>query len=207
MKIKNDTPRPRGRPRKFDRENALDRAVTTFWANGYNGTSVDALTENMGINRPSLYSTFGGKHDLFMEVIDRYAMTIGSRPAKALHGEPDIKLAVAAFLEENIRCVTSECEPGGCLIASVATLEAQTDAQVRDKLSGMFAEADSIIAERFRVAQDEGQIPHQLDPRSLARMIVSITHSFATRARVGASREELSTLASEFMTVLFPTSK
>jgi len=205
MKTCNDAPRPRGRPRKFDRDKVLDRAVITFWANGYNGTSLDALTESMGINRPSLYSTFGGKHDLFMAVIDRYSMTFGCQPAEALYGEREIKTAVAAFLEESIRCVTSEDQPRGCLIASVATQEAQTDAQVRDRLSGMFGEADRIIADRFRTAQDEGQISQRLDPQALGRMIVSITHSFATRARVGASREELSRLAGEFMTVLFPT--
>jgi AcrR family transcriptional regulator len=160
----------------------------------------------MGINRPSLYGTFGNKHDLFMEVIDRYAATLGCQPVNALHGEPDIEQAVGAFFEASIRCVTSKDGPRGCLIASVATEEAETDAQVRDKLSGMFAETDRVIADRVRAAQDKGQLSQESDAQALARMIVSITHGFAARARVGASREELSRLAKDFMTVLFPTS-
>ncbi len=204
MKYKSS--RPRGRPRTFDRDEVLDRAVTTFWAKGYSGASLDDLTESMGINRPSLYGTFGNKHDLFMEAIDRYAATLGCQPVKALHGEPDIEQAVWAFFEASIRCVTSKDGPRGCLIASVATEEAETDAQVRDKLSGMFAETDRVVADRVRAAQDKGQLSQESDAQALARMIVSITHSFAARARVGTSREELSRLAKDFMTVLFPTS-
>lgn len=203
MKYKSS--RPRGRPRAFDRDEVLDRAVTTFWAKGYGGASLDDLTENMGINRPSLYATFGSKHDLFMEAIDRYAVTLGCQPVNALYSEPDIENAVEAYFEASIRCVTSKDGPKGCLIASVATEEAEEDEKVRTKLSGMFTESDRTIADRFLVAQDKGQLSEELDPLALARMIVSITHSFAVRARVGTSREVLTRLAKQFVAVMFPT--
>lgn len=203
--MKHSLPRPRGRPRAFDRDEVLDRAITTFWAKGYSGASLDDLTESMGINRPSLYATFGSKHELFVEVIDRYAGTLGCQPTNALQSEPDIRQAVAAFFETSIRCVTSKDRPRGCLIASVATEQAEKDDQVRDKLSGMFAETDRVIADRFLVARDQGQIPAGSDPDALARMVISITHGFATRARVGANPGELSRLARDFLAVLFPT--
>ena len=69
----------------------------------------------------------------------------------------------------------------------------------------MFAEIDREIADQFLDAQDKGQLSQEADPLALARMVVSVTHSIAARARVGASREELSRLAEDFMTVLFPT--
>lgn len=202
--MKNLSSRPRGRPREFDRDKVLDRAVETFWAKGYNGASLDNLTESMGINRPSLYACFGSKHDLFMAAIDRYAVTLGCQPVEAILAEPDIKKAIMAFFEASIRCVTSENGPKGCLIVSVAAKDAEYDKRVRDKLSGFFANTDAVIAERFRVAQDEGQLSRGSDSFALARMIISITHSFAARARVGANREELSRLATDFMPVLFP---
>ena len=205
--MKNQPPRPRGRPRTFDREEVLDHAITTFWANGYRGASLDDLTESMGISRPSLYATFGSKHGLFLEAIDRYAETLGSRPMKALFGDRDIRQAVATFFETSIHCATTEGRPRGCLIASVATEEAENDEQVREKVSGMFAETDRVIADRFLVARDDGQIPPGSDPRALARMVISVTHSFAARARVGTSRKMLSRLAKDFMAVLFPTPK
>ncbi len=205
ISMKTKLARPLGRPRTFDRDEVLDRAVTTFWAKGYSGASLDDLTASMGINRPSLYAAFGSKHDLYMAVIDRYAVTLGCQPVAAFHGEPDIEKAVAAFFVTSIRCVTSKDRPRGCLIATVAAEDAGEDERVRHKLSGMFGEIDRVIADRFRLARENGQLSQESDPRALARMIVSLTHSFATRARVGASRRELSRLAKDFMAVLFPT--
>jgi len=201
--MKNTSSRRPGRPQEFDRDTALDGAVMAFWEKGYSATSLDDLTEAMGINRPSLYATFGSKHDLFMEVIDRYAVTLGCQPVKALHSEPDIKKAVAAFLKASIRCVTSKDGPKGCLISTVAMEDAENDEKVRNKLSAIFAETDAVIADHFLLAQDQGQLSPASDPRALARMTISMTHSFAARARVGASRAKLSKLAKEFMAVLF----
>ena len=203
--MKGESSRTLGRPRAFDRDTVLDRAVATFWAKGYSAASLDDLTESMGINRPSLYATFGSKHDLYMEVIDRYAATLGCEPVKALLSEPDIEMAVAAYFEATIRCVTLKDGPKGCMIVSVAAEDAETDEQVRNKLNGMFAESDRIISDHFSATQDKGQLFQESDPEGLARMIISITHSFSTRARVGASRRELSRLGKEFMAVLFPT--
>ena len=109
--MNNQTPRPRGRPLKFDRDKVLDRAVDTFWANGYTATSLEDLTTNMGINRPSLYAAFGNKHDLFMKTIDRYAETIGRQPLDAFLEEPDIRRAVEAYFQTTIQCVTSRNRP------------------------------------------------------------------------------------------------
>ena len=91
------------------------------------------------------------------------------------------------------------------MIVSVAAEDAETDEQVRNKLTGMFAETDRIISDHFLVAQDNGQLSRGSDPEALARMTISITHSFSTRARVGASRKELSRLGKKFLAVLFPT--
>ena len=77
------TRRPRGRPRSFDRDESLDAAVLVFWKKGYDGSSIQDLTQAMGINRPSLYATFGNKRDLFMQAIDRYAATHGNRAFSA----------------------------------------------------------------------------------------------------------------------------
>lgn len=200
----NDAPRPRGRPREFDRDQALDRAVSTFWTCGYDGASLGALTDSMGINRPSLYSTFGNKHELFMDAIDRYATTIGCRPGRSLYSEPDIRLAMPAFFAELIDCAASDNGPGGCLIANVATEQAAKDPEVRTKVARMMAETDSLIADRLRIAQNAGELSQKLDPQALARVIVAMMQCLATRARVGASRDELSALAKDFITVLFP---
>lgn len=197
--------RPRGRPRAFDRDEVLDRAVTMFWTKGYNGTSLDDLTECMGINRPSLYASFGNKHQLYLEVINRYGATLGCQPVQAFCAEPDINKAVAIFFSTSIDCVTATDGPRGCLIANVAAEDAESDEQVRALLSKMFAEGEQLITNRFQAAHDNGQLPNGADPQALARLTCSATHSFALRARIGASRDELSQLAEDFMNMMFPS--
>ena len=162
--MNNRKPRPRGRPQKFDRDEVLDRAVDTFWANGYTATSLENLTNNMGINRPSLYAAFGNKHDLFMKTIDRYAETIGRRPLDAFLEEPDIRRAVEAYFQTTIQCVTSPNRPRGCLIMNVAGERAANDPEVRKCMSDAYDTRVKTIAERLiSTARHEGQLPADAD--------------------------------------------
>jgi AcrR family transcriptional regulator len=196
--------RPRGRPVSFDRDNVVDAAVLVFWEKGYDAASLDNLTEAMGINRPSLYSAFGNKRGLFEAAIDRYAATRGSLEFGALHVDKSTKVAVAGFFETSIACATEEGKPRGCMIANVATDAAESDEALRNKLSRMFIQTDEGIARRFHADQKLGQFPKGLDPDALALMVHSVVHSIKTRARAGATREQLVEITDSFMTVFFP---
>ena len=195
--------RPRGRPRSFDRDQALDAAVLVFWDKGYDGSSIENLTHVMGINRPSLYATFGNKRELFMQAIDRYAATHGNRAFSAFRLEPDNRRAVERFFHASIECALAEGTPRGCLINTVATEAAENDAELRDKLADMFARTDAAIARRLSANLD-AEMSTIHDPEALARMAHSVTHSIMTRARAGSSRDELTQIADSFMAVLFP---
>jgi AcrR family transcriptional regulator len=195
--------RPRGRPRSFNRDQALDAAVLVFWDKGYDGSSIEDLTNAMGINRPSLYATFGNKRDLFMQAIDRYAATHGNRAFSAFHLEPDNRKAIEQFFDASIECALAEGTPRGCLINTVATEAAENDAELRDKLADMFTQTDAAIARRLAANHDTNASPIH-DPEGLARMAHSVTHSIMTRARAGASRAELGHIADAFIAVLFP---
>jgi AcrR family transcriptional regulator len=195
--------RPRGRPRSFDRDSALDAAVLVFWDKGYDGSSIEDLTHVMGINRPSLYATFGNKRDLFMQAIDRYAATHGNRAFSAFRLEADNRRAIERFFDASIECALAEGTPRGCLINTVATEAAENDADLRDKLADMFTQTDAAIARRLAANHNvDASTMHDLE--ALARMAHSVTHSIMTRARAGASRTELSQIADSFMAVLFP---
>ena len=174
-----------------------------FWEKGYDGASVDDLTAAMGIQRPSLYATFGNKRDVFVAAIDRYAATHGRASFDPLRSDTDTERAVAAFFETNIRRATARGKPRGCLIACVATEAAETDAALRRKLAGMYTRADASIAEQFRANQNEGSFPAGHEPEALARMVHSVIHSIRVRARAGASRSELSAIADDFLKVFF----
>src|SRR5258706_15807861 len=80
--------KPRGRPRSFDRDKALERAMQVFWKQGYEATSIQDLTRAMGINPPSLYAAFGDKERLFMEAVERYERECGPAGACILDEAP-----------------------------------------------------------------------------------------------------------------------
>src|ERR1700690_1126585 len=88
----------RGRPRSFDENKALDRAIKIFWAKGYDGVVVDDLVEGMGVGRPSLYAVFGDKQSLFMKCVKKYAEDRGAIASKCLFGPSDVREGVRSFL-------------------------------------------------------------------------------------------------------------
>src|SRR5438093_7941762 len=113
MKLKKDA-RPRGRPRAFDCDQALDRALQLFWQKGYEGTSLSDLTEAMGINRPSLYAAFGNKEALFRKALDRYAHGPASYVREALN-EPTARAVVERLLRATADALRDPRTPPGCL--------------------------------------------------------------------------------------------
>src|SRR5215470_3064206 len=108
-----------GRPREFDVDQALERALQVFWRKGYEGASLPDLTEAMGINRPSLYAAFGNKEGLFRAVVERYVEGAASCVRQAL--EQSTARAVAeALLAATIDVVTDSKNPRGCLLVQGA---------------------------------------------------------------------------------------
>lgn len=205
MKNNSSTVKRRGRPRSFDREAGLDSAIESFWAKGYEATSIDDLTEQMGIKPPSLYAAFGNKHDLFMQSLDRYAETIGHKPTNAFANEPDFRQAVKALFDTTIQCATTPQRPRGCLLVSVATEMAATDPAVQDWMSHAYSARVALVAERITAEQKAGRLPDKPDAKNYAKMIISITHGLVARARIGASRKEIAELADCYLDMMVPT--
>jgi AcrR family transcriptional regulator len=121
--------RPRGRPRRFDEAEALEKATQVYWSKGYDGATIDDLVAGMGVGRPSLYSVFGDKRTLFLRVLRAYAERKGALAAKALLSPQSLRDSVASFLRHAVESATEEGSAPGCLLACVAPLV--NDAEVR----------------------------------------------------------------------------
>lgn len=192
----------KGRPPSYDLDEVLDAAIGVFWAKGYEGASLDDLTNAMGLNRPSLYARFGNKHGLFLAALDRYIETHFGALVSSLVQEGDIRMAVEKNFKEIIRLVTSEDGPKGCLIASVAAEVAERDNEVREKIANHYAQAEAYLDERLA----EDGYRRQSDgasPTITGAMIVSAGLSFSARARLGASRSKLEEIAQGYVSSFF----
>jgi AcrR family transcriptional regulator len=191
--------RGRGRPRSFDRETALERAIMAFWERGYEATSVSDLTRAMGIGAPSLYAAFGDKRALFDEVVQVYAARYGSFPARALAEEPTARAAVRRMLREAAAEYTAPGRPHGCLVVHAATncTTPEVEQALRDRRNANITAIES----RIRADIASGELPSGTDAAALARHAGAMIQGMSQQARDGASRAELEALAEIAMTI------
>jgi AcrR family transcriptional regulator len=179
-----------GRPRAFDEQTVLDRAAEVFWKHGYEGASLSALTSAMGINRPSLYATFGSKEHLFRTVFARYHQTQVTK-ARAALDRPTAYDAIEAFLRSSADGLTADDHPAGCLSIQGGLACSPENARISDVLSTGRRDTEAALVERLSRAAQEGDLPDGLDARALARFVMALSEGHAVHAAAGASRESL----------------
>lgn len=175
-----------GRPRGFDRDQALQAAITVFWAKGYDGASMKDLTTAMGINAPSLYATFGDKHRLYLEAIDRYSNDDGCAPLVAFESESDIEKAIVAFMKAAIDYASNRPDnPKGCFLGScVSTTAGEVDGTL-ERLQQAILDTDEKLARRFDREKELGNLPEDFPSLQRAKLMFDLRQGFVLRARAG----------------------
>jgi AcrR family transcriptional regulator len=179
-----------GRPKAFDEETVLDRATEVFWRHGYEGASLSALTDAMGINRPSLYATFGNKEQLFQRAFARYHQTQVATARAALQ-QPTAYAAIEAFLRSSADGLTDAAHPAGCLSVQGGLACSPENARISEILAAGRAATESALQNRLSRAAEDGDLPDGMDVRALARFVMALSEGHAVHAAAGASREDL----------------
>jgi len=182
--------KPTGRPRSFNCDKALDRALGVFWRKGYEGASLADLTTAMDINRPSLYAAFGDKEALFRKVLDRYAEGPGSHALKAL-AEPTSRDVVVKLLRGSADLLTAARGPRGCLLVQGALTCGSAADSLRKELISRRMAGESALRQRFQRAKAEGDLPADANPANLARYVTTIIHGMSVQAAGGATLQHL----------------
>ncbi len=179
----------RGRPRQFDKNEALHKAMDVFWRRGYRGTSLDDLTEALQINRPSLYAAFGDKEALFLQVIDHYRDRMVVPAVGKLAKCDSLREGLQAFLRAFANLVVESDTPPGCLIACLLSEECCESETIRAKLSSLIESADRVFINTFNEHKDE--LNAAISPASAGKLLTSTIHGLSIRARAGASKRAL----------------
>lgn len=183
-----------GRPRVFDMDQALERALEVFWRKGYEGASIADLTSAMGINPPSLYSAFGNKEALFCRTLDRYEAKHEASWNEALSA-PTAYGAIKRLLMSSAASLGDKRNPPGCLMVQAALCGGEECDTVRKELNKRRDASIGLIRSRLKRAKREGDLPAGADPASLARYVATVLHGMAVQAAGGASRKELERVA------------
>jgi AcrR family transcriptional regulator len=193
MKL-NTAPTQRGRPRAFDPDVALERAMHVFWAKGYEGASLSKLTRAMRINRPSLYAAFGNKEELFRKVLDRYVNGPLAYFGKAL-AAPKARDVIEQIFFGAAKMAGDPRLPSGCLMVQGALAVGNAAGSVRKEAAGRRAGSEIALRRRLLRAKREGDLPKDADPAELARYVMTVLQGMAVQGADGANRDQLRRVA------------
>src|SRR3954468_20501160 len=193
--VKVDAPveaKRRGRPRAYQPEVALGKALDLFRKDGFAATSLDDLSAATGMNRPSLYGGFGDKRELYIKSYQRYRADARAAMADIFSTELPIKKRLARIFAVALDIYLSgDAGPRGCFTVMTAASGAGADPQSRAMVLEGFSELDKAFAACFRIAKEKGELPPSADPVVLAQLASATIHTIAIRARAQVPRREL----------------
>jgi AcrR family transcriptional regulator len=193
MKSETAAARP-GRPRAFDPDTVLERAMHVFWAKGYEGASLSDLTRAMRINRPSLYAAFGNKEELFRKVLDRYVNGPLAYFGKAL-AAPKARDVIEQIFSGAARMASDPRLPAGCLMVQGALACGDAAGSVRKEAAVRRATSEVALRRRLQRAMREGDLPKNAHPAELARYVMTVLQGMAVQGADGASPDQLRRVA------------
>jgi AcrR family transcriptional regulator len=183
--------KPRGRPRSFDREAALERAMEVFWKHGYEATSISDLTQAMDINPPSLYAAFGDKERLFMEAVDLYQSRRREAVNRTFDEAPTAKDAVRSLLMEVAGQLCCPESPRGCLLVMSTVNCSDASQHVQEALAKRRAAMTARLKARLDRGVKEGELARGTDTAALADFYSMVIQGMSLQARDGASSKTL----------------
>jgi AcrR family transcriptional regulator len=186
------TPKRRGRPRAYEPEIALSRALDVFWKEGFAATSLDDLSAATGMNRPSLYGAFGDKRELYIKSYESYRDRARVRMAEVF--ALDLPLRPMLLRVYGIALdmyLSGKDGPRGCFTVMTATSEAVFDPEIRAMVVSGLVEMDRFFGRLFRIAKERGELGPSADPQVLAQLASATIHTIAVRARAQVPRAEL----------------
>ncbi len=182
-------PRRPGRPRAFEADTALARAMDAFWKDGFAATSLDDISAATGLNRPSLYGAFGDKRALYVQAYNRYREHVREVFAPLFAETTPLRDKLRRILLAALDLYLSgEAGPRGCFTVLSASSDAVADPEIRQIVSEAIDNSDRAFERLFEAARASGELPADADPRRLARTASATIHTLSIRARARISR-------------------
>lgn len=177
----------RGRPKLYDTEAALKAAGAVFWTKGFSGTSLDDLSDAMGMNRPSIYRAFGDKEEIYRQALNQFGAVMDEAFKETLIKEKDIRKGLKKFYRKALDVYSSDEAALGCMVWSTAPAATLIHHEVQNDLLAAICHVDKMVLQRVELAIEQGQVNKDVDAKSLSKMIQALLHSISIRVRAGES--------------------
>ncbi len=179
-----------GRPRQFDRDEALEKAMDTFWTKGYEAASVQDLLNAMGINRGSMYDTFGDKHALFAAAFDHYIEMQSGQLASVLES-PGSPLGNVRNMLDWVSRVATDGQQRGCMVTNSIVELASCDPMVADVLGSVFERMGANVRRTLDRAVEAGEMAGNANTRAQTRFVMATVQGLTVLGKSGRTRKEL----------------
>lgn len=180
-----------GRPREFDRDEALAKARDLFWARGYEGTSMAELVEELGLASARIYAAFGSKEALFREAVALYEAGAGGFADRAFEEERTARAALARLFRTAIDVYAPAGHPRGCMVVSAAVNCSRDNDGVGQWLTERRKTRTRSIVDRLRCAVKDGELDPKTDVAALGDYFATFLHGLSVQARDGVPRRRL----------------
>ncbi len=190
-----------GRPKEFDRDAALKKAMELFWSQGYEATGMRDLLDHMGIGRQSLYDTFGDKHSLFIAAVKRYDQCTTERIIEQLlaAGSPlqNVRKTLAAIADA---VTDGKCR--GCLLTNTLVEVAPHNSEVAAATKSVLRRIEDAFRRALQQAVQEGELPKDANVRALARYFTSTVQGLVVMGKASVSRAAVKDIVNVALSVL-----
>ena len=190
------------RPKEFNPDEAIEKAMQVFWHKGYEATSMEDLLSAMDLNRGSLYDTFGDKRQLFLKVVDRYCTTfVGSK--FSLLDQPGPALpALRRFIHGMIEGALADPQRRGCLIANTVMELSPHEKEIAGTLRQVLKMAEDTFFRVLARAKQQGELNSDKDPRALARFLTTMMQGTIVMIKAGTSADVVEQTAETALSIL-----
>jgi TetR/AcrR family transcriptional regulator, transcriptional repressor for nem operon len=179
---------PRGRPREFDTDAAIERAMGVFWSSGYYGTSLPDLLEATNLSRGSLYAAFGDKHGLFLRALDRYIAEALTRLDAELDPRKNALAGLRACLAGYVERTSGVAGKRGCLVVATAMELAGHDTEVEQRIRRFFKTMEARLTAALARAQAEGELVDGVEPATAARLLLCLLEGMRVVGKTSSDR-------------------
>jgi AcrR family transcriptional regulator len=199
-------PKRRGRPRAYEPDVALGKALDLFRTQGFAATSLDDLSEATGMNRPSLYGAFGDKRELYIKSYERYREEARAKMGEIFREEMPVRRRLERIFASALDIYLSgDIGPRGCFTVVTAASEAVGDPEIRAMVLDGLTSLDKAFASCFRRAKEKGELPESADPAVLAQLASATVHTIAIRSRARVPRKDLEAIVKGAIDVMVGT--
>jgi TetR/AcrR family transcriptional regulator, transcriptional repressor for nem operon len=190
------------RNKAFDESAVLDKAMEVFWSQGYCATSMEALVDGMGINRASMYSTYGDKHQLYLKALNNYRQRQAREMVALLEQTPSVKEALQMLLR-NVLQESACAEKKGCFIVNSAVEFATRDAAVLEIVKTNLQTVENALAAAIARGQASGEITSQQSPEALAAFLLNTVNGMRVAEKAGYEAPHYEAIISVVESILF----